>query len=117
MKREYKSSIFKIVSSTGDFYVGYCYLQKLDTHFKNIKKKYLLWKNNLNNTKYYCVLFGFFEKFGLDCEIILLKSIRSNVNKIKDIVKYIVDGLEPYENCYNNHNNIIKKYSCYYLKI
>lgn len=75
MNRKYDGKIFKIISSTGDFYIGYCYQKKLETYFEIIKKNYLLWKNNLKNKGKYCVLFGFFEKFGIDCNIILITII------------------------------------------
>ena len=114
--REYNGKLYKIISRTGDFYVGFCYQVNLQTHFEILKKKYLSWKLNFKRSKY-CILFGFFEKFGIDCEIKLLKDYRGTIKKLKGIVDYIVDGLKDYNNCFNNHNNIIKKYRCYYLKI
>ena len=117
MSRQYNGKIYKIISSTGKYYIGFCYQVSLDTHFKVIVKNYLSWKLDLKNKNKYCVLYGFFEKFGIDCEIQLLIDHRNTIKKLKDVVRILVDGVKIYKNCYNCNNNIIKKYRCYYLQL
>lgn len=115
--RQYNGKIYKIISCTGEYFIGFCYQVSLKTHLKILLQNYLSWKLDLKGRNKYCVLFGFFENFGIDCKIELLIDYRNTIQKMRGIVKYLVDGLKDYNNCYNNHNNIIKKYRCYYLDI
>jgi len=116
-KRKYNIKLFLLSSSCGAYFIDGCYNNNLLKHFEKLKKKYVKWKMNLMNRSKYSLVFGFFEKFGIDCEIKLLCEYTGFIKSINVNVDYLANGLKSFENCYNANNNVYKnRNGCYYLK-
>jgi hypothetical protein len=116
-KRKYHIKIYRLFSPCGSYFIGGCYDTSILQHFQKLKINYMTWKMNVMNRKKYSLVFGFFEKFGIDCEIKILYEYKGFIKSIKVKVHYLVDGLKNYKNCYNANNNVYKnKNGCYYLK-
>lgn len=113
----YNIKIFKIYDKLGNFYITGCYNVKITTHLKRLLKFYSDWKNDLTNRKSYQVVFGFFEKYGTDCEIKLCCSYVGTNQSKKEVIEYLLDSLKDYKNCFNIYNNIYKKRNCFLLKL
>lgn len=116
-KREYTIKLFSLESSCGAYFIDGCHSINLLKHFEKLKIKYMKWKMNVMNRSRYSLIFGFFEKYGVDCEIKLLCKYKGCIKNIKVQVDYLVNRLDSNENCYNLNNNIYKHKGCYCLKI
>jgi hypothetical protein len=115
--RTYNIKICKIYDKFDNFFITGCYNVKITTHLKRLLKFYNNWKNDLTNRKSYQIIFGFFEKYGTDCEIKLYcEYIGTNKSK-EEVIEYLLSNLKDYKNCFNNYNNIYKKYKCWYLDL
>ena len=108
--RIYNIKIFKIITPCNNFFITGCYGVRIETHFKRLLKFYTEWKNDLENRKTYQVIFGFFEKFGVDNTIKLLCEYRGDNNSKKEVINYLVNGMNEFEKCHNFNDNISKKH-------
>ena len=116
-KRNYHIKLFLLQSSCGAYFIGGCYNTNLLRYFEKLKKNYMKWKMNLMNRSKYSLIFGFFENFGIDCEIKIFYEYKGFIKSIKVNVDYLVDGLKSFKNCYNANNNVYKdRNGCYCLK-
>lgn len=114
--RTYNIKIYKITTPCNNYFITGCYNVKITSHFNKLLRLYNEWKNNLINRKCYKIIFGFFENYGTECNIELInKFIGTNDDK-KIYIKNLLDGIKDDKN-YNNNNNVIRKYKCYWLKI
>lgn len=114
--RTYNIKIFKITTPCNNFFITGCYNVKITSHFKNLLKIYNAWKNDLTNRKSYQIIFGFFEKYGTDCNIKLCCEYIGTNNSKKEVIDYLLNRLKDYKNCFNLYNDICMRYRCYYLK-
>jgi hypothetical protein len=113
----YNIKICKITTPCNIFFITGCYNVKIETYIKRLRKFYNEWKNDLTNRKSYQVIFGFFEKYGVDYQIKLLCEYRGSNQSKKEVIDYLLDNLKDYKNCFNIYNNIYKKRNCFMLKL
>lgn len=112
----YNIKIYKITTPCNNFFITGCYNTRIETSFKKLLRLYNEWKLDIKNRKCYQLVFGFFEKFGTNCNIeLIIKFSGTNDNKNK-YIKNLLDNLDDEKN-YNLNNNVIMKYKCYWLNI
>jgi len=113
----YNIKIFKIFDKYNNFYITGCYNVRITSYFKKLLKFYSDWKNDVTNRKSYQVVFGFFEKYGINCELKLYCSYVGTNKSKKEVIDYLLSNLKDYKNCFNIYNNIYKKRNCFMLKL
>jgi len=113
----YNIKICKITTPCNNFFITGCYNVKITTHLKRLLKIYNKWKMDLTNRKSYQVIFGFFEKYGCDCNIKLCCEYVGTNNSKKEVIEYLLSNLKNYKNCFNLYNNIYKKRNCFMLDL